>query len=163
LHQRGLKSDAFGPEVSIRLFSMVVIGGLGSVPGAILGAVYIRGAEFFLPRGWALFASGFGLLLLLMVLPGGLGEGLYRVRDDLLRRVAKRRGIVVPSLVADIRVTDADEAPEALGSALTGLAATTSSNGHAAVGGPSVDGPNVDGANVDGPDVERDVDDKVSS
>lgn len=129
LHQRGLKSDAFGPEVSIRLFSMVVIGGLGSIPGAILGAIYIRGAEFFLPTGLALFASGFGLLLLLMVLPGGLGEGLYRIRDDLLRRVAARRGIIVPSLVADVKVTDASEAPEALGSALTGLAATTSANG----------------------------------
>ena len=56
--------------VSLRLFSMVVIGGLGSIPGAILGAVYVRGAEFFLSGGWAIIASGAGLLALLLVTPG---------------------------------------------------------------------------------------------
>jgi branched-chain amino acid transport system permease protein len=94
----------------MRLFSMVVIGGLGSIPGAILGAVYVRGAEFFLKGGWAVIASGAGLLLLLLLSPGGLGELLYRARDHLLRFVASRRGIVVPSLVADVRVeADASE------------------------------------------------------
>jgi hypothetical protein len=36
-------------------------------------------------------------------------EGVYRVRDDLLRRVADRHGIHVPSLVADSLVTGEDE------------------------------------------------------
>jgi branched-chain amino acid transport system permease protein len=103
LHQQGLHTDSFGPEVSLRLFSMVVIGGLGSLPGAVLGAVYIRGAEFFLSHGWSDLASGFGIVLLLIASPGGLGELLYRLRDDLLRRVAHRRGLIVPSLVADVR------------------------------------------------------------
>ena len=103
LHQAGLQTDSFGPEVSIRLFTMVVIGGLGSLPGAILGAVYVRGVETFIGGGWAQLASGGGILLILLVLPGGLGSGLYRLRDEILRFVAKRRGIVVPSLLADIR------------------------------------------------------------
>ncbi len=51
VNQQGVFSDAFNADVSLRLFSMVVIGGLGSMPGAVLGAVYIRGAEFFLPAG----------------------------------------------------------------------------------------------------------------
>lgn len=106
LHQNGLHTDSFGPEVSLRLFSMVVIGGLGSIPGAILGAVYVRGAEYLLPGGWSLIASGGGILLLLMVVPGGLGEILYRTRDRLLRRVAANRGLVVPSLAADVRVEE---------------------------------------------------------
>ena len=124
LHQTSFRTDAFGPAVSVRLFSMVVIGGLGSIPGAILGAVYVRGAEFFLKGGWAVIASGAGLLALLLLSPGGLGELLYRVRDHLLRFVAARRGIVVPSLVADVRV-EAD-ASERIGieDALAGLAAT---------------------------------------
>jgi hypothetical protein len=35
------------------------------------------------------------------VLPGGLGNLVYRGRDSLLRGVARRRGIVVASLLAD--------------------------------------------------------------
>jgi branched-chain amino acid transport system permease protein len=104
LHQRGLHSDAFGAEVSVRLFSMVVIGGLGSLPGAVLGAVYVRGAEFFLRSSWALVASGAGILVLLLFLPEGLGGLVYTWRDKYLRWVARRRGIAVPSLVADARV-----------------------------------------------------------
>jgi branched-chain amino acid transport system permease protein len=106
LHQHGLHTDSFGADVSLRLFSMVVIGGLGSLPGAVLGAIYIRGAEFFLSAGWAQLASGFGIVALLIVSPGGLGELIYRGRDDLLRRVADRHKVVVPSLVADIRVPE---------------------------------------------------------
>lgn len=104
LHQRGLHSDAFNASVSLRLFSMVVIGGLGSLPGAVLGAVYVRGAEFFLRSSWALVASGAGILVLLLFLPEGLGGLVYAIRDRYLRWVARRRGIHVPSLVADSRV-----------------------------------------------------------
>jgi branched-chain amino acid transport system permease protein len=101
IHQGGMYSDAYGPEVSLRLFSMVVIGGLGSLPGAVMGAMYIRGAEFFLPAGWDLVASGVGILALLLLLPEGLGGMLYDLRDRYLRRVARRRGIVVTSLAGD--------------------------------------------------------------
>jgi branched-chain amino acid transport system permease protein len=104
--QRGIFADAFDAEVSVRLFSMVVIGGLSTIPGAILGAAYVRGAEFFLPAQWTLIASGFGILLLLLVLPEGLGGGMYRIRDWVLRRIAARRDLYVPSLVADVRLGD---------------------------------------------------------
>jgi branched-chain amino acid transport system permease protein len=104
VHQGGIFTGSFDPEVSIRLFSMVVIGGLGSLPGAILGAAYVRSAEFFLSGGWALIASGAGILFLLMFLPEGLGGLVYSFRDGFLRRVARRRGIVVPSLLADVRM-----------------------------------------------------------
>lgn len=127
LHQTAFKSDAFGPDVSIRLFSMVVIGGLGSLPGAFLGAAYVRGAEFFLPAGWSIIASGAGIVALLLFLPGGLGELSYRIRDRFLRWVARRHDILVPSLVADLRLTE-DQAPVALGEALASL----SEAGHAA-------------------------------
>ena len=120
LHQFGFNTDSFGPEVSLRLFSMVVIGGLGSIPGAVLGAVYVRGTEFYLSGGYALIASGAGLMFLLLILPGGLGELVYRIRDMLLRRVANRRGLVVPSLVADVRV-GTEDAPVQLDAALGGL------------------------------------------
>ena len=44
-----------------------------------------------------------------MILPGGLAQAMYRVRDSLLRRVADRRGLHVPSLVADRRTEEALE------------------------------------------------------
>jgi len=36
------------------------------------------------------------------VFPAGLGGLLYDIRDALLRTVARRKGIVVPSLLADV-------------------------------------------------------------
>jgi branched-chain amino acid transport system permease protein len=104
--QQGVQPGAFTPDVSIRLFSMVVIGGLGSVPGAILGAVYVRGAEFFLPPEWELIASGIGILVLLLFAPEGLGGIVYGVRDRYLRWVARRNDLYVPSLLADVRLDE---------------------------------------------------------
>jgi hypothetical protein len=42
------------------------------------------------------------VLFVLMVLPGGLAGLVYRVRDLWLRSVARRHGVIVPSLVADV-------------------------------------------------------------
>ena len=123
VHQKGFNTDSFNADASILLFSMVVIGGLGSLPGVILGAVYIRGVQFFLPPQWALLASGIGILFLLIFLPEGLGGLMYRFRDAYLRWVARRRNILVPSLVADRRVEQSEEeqARVAIGTALGGL------------------------------------------
>lgn len=110
IHQEGMFADAFGAEVSILLFSMVVIGGLGSLPGAVMGAMYIRGAEFFLPAGWDLIAGGIGVLALLLLLPEGLGGLLYDLRDRYLRRVARRRGLVVASLAGEEPAEKHDQA-----------------------------------------------------
>lgn len=109
--QQGLNAEPFVPQRSLELFTMVVIGGLGSLPGALLGATYVRGVEFFLPAEWQFLATGAGLLLVLLVFPGGLGGVVADLRDGALRAVARRRGIVVPSLLADVRVEDADEPP----------------------------------------------------
>ena len=87
-HQSGLGVAAFLPYESLNAFSMVVIGGLGSLSGALIGAFYVRGAQYFLPGNWALLASGAGLLLVLMILPGGIGAAIADVRDAYLRWVA---------------------------------------------------------------------------
>jgi len=64
------------------------------------------------------------------VLPGGLGQVVYSVRDRLLRMVADRRGIVVPSLVADKRQVRAGPAEDDL------LAALAAAKGPADLVGP---------------------------
>jgi hypothetical protein len=52
--------------------------------------------------------SGAGLVIILMFLPDGVGSFVYRGRDRLLRELADRRKIVVPSLFADMAVPDAE-------------------------------------------------------
>ncbi|MEY2470292.1 MAG: hypothetical protein QOF21_2990, partial [Actinomycetota bacterium] len=104
-----LSSTILDPESSLRIFSMAVIGGLGSIPGALLGAMYLTWVNYSpLTREplTRLFASGVGVLFILMFIPAGLGSVLYGARDSLLRVIARRRGIVVPSLLADVRVED---------------------------------------------------------
>ena len=104
--QTGFTSALFETQASLELFSMVVIGGLGSLPGALLGATYVQSADFFLPAQWQFLATGAGLLLILLIFPGGLGAVLADLRDAALRRVAARRQLVVPSLVADVRIAE---------------------------------------------------------
>ena len=77
---------------------MVVIGGLGSIPGAILGAAYVWSAQFFLHGATQLLATGAGLLLLLMFVPGGLGQLVYAVRDRYLRWVADRHDLEITGI-----------------------------------------------------------------
>lgn len=105
-HQHGLPATQYAPQQSLSVFLLAVIGGLGSVPGAILGAVYVKGAQYLLQGPGQFFASGIGVLFLLLFLPNGLGSLVFAIRDAGLRRIAARRGIVVASLLADRRVDE---------------------------------------------------------
>lgn len=108
----GFSEQPYGPEVSFNVFTAAVVGGLGSLTGAVIGALFLYGGRWFLPPDWQLLPSAIGVLVVLTFLPGGLGELVYRGRDALLRRLADRRGLVVPSLVADVRdETTAEEIP----------------------------------------------------
>jgi ABC-type branched-subunit amino acid transport system ATPase component/ABC-type branched-subunit amino acid transport system permease subunit len=108
LHQQALGQQIFAPVESLRALTMVVVGGLGSVAGAIVGAVFVKSTEWFnwlapgrFRRLFTFSGSGIGLLLVLWLLPGGFGSVLYGARDAWLRFVARRRGIVAPALVTD--------------------------------------------------------------
>ncbi|HWS47990.1 MAG TPA: ABC transporter permease [Acidimicrobiia bacterium] len=105
LQQQALDAPNFSPQEGLRVFSMGVVGGLGSIGGAVLGAVYVEGTRLMLTQPqWTLLSSGVGLLLILLILPGGLGAAAGDARDALLRWYAKRKHIRVPSLLADTRV-----------------------------------------------------------
>ncbi|MFN2463150.1 MAG: ABC transporter permease, partial [Candidatus Dormibacteria bacterium] len=105
--QRGLQPLDFAPQVSIGIFLMVVIGGLGNIAGPILGAAYIGVVSAIPGQVGSLFATGAGVLFLLLVAPGGLAQLAFGARDAFLRRVAIRHRISVPSLLGD-RALDAD-------------------------------------------------------
>jgi branched-chain amino acid transport system permease protein len=104
LQQQNTTPILYGTQASLVIFSMVVVGGLGSIGGAILGALYVFGASYWLPPDYSLLATGAGMLLVLMILPGGLGAALGDARDAGLRWYARRHNIRVPSLVADTLV-----------------------------------------------------------
>lgn len=104
---RGIGFGAFNPEQSLQVFTMVVVGGLGSLSGAILGAIYVQLAMYFLDGAMQLLATGAGLLLLLMAIPGGLGEVLYRLRDRFVAALARARQIDSPGFVASFELPDA--------------------------------------------------------
>ncbi len=93
----GISSGGLPPDLSITVFVMVVIGGMGSITGAVIGAIYVQGVAYFLPQqSLALLATGAGLLILLMVLPEGLGSLVFRARDYLLRDLELRRASARP-------------------------------------------------------------------
>jgi branched-chain amino acid transport system permease protein len=91
----GISFSGFNPILSVEIFTAVVVGGLGSIAGALLGAVYVEVVRDFFGATGELLATGFGLLILLMIVPGGLGEVFFNLRDKLLAVLARRRGVVV--------------------------------------------------------------------
>jgi ABC-type branched-subunit amino acid transport system ATPase component/ABC-type branched-subunit amino acid transport system permease subunit len=100
---------SFPVETSISVVTIAVIGGLGSVVGPVLGALWVIGlpAAFGDDPNIALLTSGIGLLFLLMYFPGGLIGIVYLVRDQLLSLAA--RGRPSPARSADertVRATD---------------------------------------------------------
>lgn len=75
---------AFPALRSLAILSAAIIGGLGSVGGALLGTAYLYGIPFFgnsINKYAGLLATGIGLLLLLLFFPGGLARMAYRGRD----------------------------------------------------------------------------------
>jgi ABC-type branched-subunit amino acid transport system permease subunit len=116
-------TDTFDPTVSLLIVSMVVIGGLGSVPGAVLGAVYLIGlpAIFGTTPTIQFLTSGLGLIAFILYLPGGLAEVMHRLGDAAAEGVdwflARRSGPppesgeVAPPSQPDVTLGDPMPAP----------------------------------------------------
>jgi branched-chain amino acid transport system permease protein len=91
----------FTADQSVAVFTAAVVGGVGSLAGAVMGAIFAKGGSWFLPAAWQLLPSAVGVLAVLLVLPGGLADGWFKLRDGLARRLAVRHSIEAPSLIAD--------------------------------------------------------------
>jgi hypothetical protein len=96
--------QSYGMVPSIDVFVFTVVGGLTSLGGAIAGVIILDSVKLFGSQNFSFLASGFGILIILLFLPGGFAEGFFKMRDNFLRWVANRNDILVPSLVADRRV-----------------------------------------------------------
>lgn len=112
-HQHGVQRIDYLPQASIDVFLMVVIGGLGSIAGPLLGALYYAVLLLGGSEQWAMLGTGAGVIGVLMVVPGGLSAIAFRVRDNLLRRYSLRHRIAVPSLGTEDVAADDRRAPMA--------------------------------------------------
>ncbi len=79
-HQQAIDEASFFAGENFAVFTMVVVGGVASPAGALLGATFVEGIRFFLPVSWQLLASGIGVLLVLLLPPSGLGGLVLRPR-----------------------------------------------------------------------------------
>jgi ABC-type branched-subunit amino acid transport system permease subunit len=93
LVEQRVSGRLFDVGESILVVSMVVIGGLGSLEGALLGAAYLIGIPAAFGSGSTVqfITSGVGLLLFLLYLPGGLAGVLGSVADGLASALRSQR------------------------------------------------------------------------
>jgi branched-chain amino acid transport system permease protein len=101
---RGVTGSSFDPQASIDIFVQVVLGGVSTVAGALLGSGFWNVTHQLLAQfpDLQLALGPAAALVLLYISPGGIVAMVTRVRDAALRIVAMRNQIIVPSLFADI-------------------------------------------------------------
>jgi ABC-type branched-subunit amino acid transport system ATPase component len=82
----------FRVEDSLSIVAMAVIGGLGSLAGAVTGALWVVGLPLFWPNNETvgLLTSSIGLLIVLLYLPGGFTQIGYALRGAILNWLEKR-------------------------------------------------------------------------
>jgi branched-chain amino acid transport system permease protein len=83
--------SSYGVTESINVFTASVVGGLGALFGGVLGAVFLRGSQWFITSPeWRLLSSAIGVLIVLLILPGGLASLVIKVRDRLVALIVER-------------------------------------------------------------------------
>lgn len=94
----------FGPSQSLALVVMTVFGGVTTITGAILGAVWVQGIPRILGEEWGLLSSGIGVLAVLLVLPGGLASVIFAARDRAVD-AAIDKGWIQPKEIETVAAT----------------------------------------------------------
>ncbi|MEM9516972.1 MAG: ABC transporter permease [Actinomycetota bacterium] len=88
---RSFDIGTYGVQQSIGVFTAAVVGGLGALFGGVLGAVYLRGTGWFITaEEWRLLSSAAGVLLVLLIVPGGLAGLVIQLRDRFVTIVTGR-------------------------------------------------------------------------
>ncbi|HET6793244.1 MAG TPA: branched-chain amino acid ABC transporter permease/ATP-binding protein [Acidimicrobiales bacterium] len=87
-------ANAFSPGLSVALVAMVVIGGMGSLTGAVAGAVVVFGLPtvLSLSSAWSLLISGAGLVVTVLRMPEGVISLLWDARDAVVRFIGRVAG-----------------------------------------------------------------------
>lgn len=78
--------ESYAPGDNIDVLVAGVIGGLGTAGGAVLGALFVGGTQWFITAPeWRFLSTAAGVLAVLSVLPGGLISLVVRLRDLTVR------------------------------------------------------------------------------
>lgn len=72
--QTTIAPTLFSPDISLQLFLMVVLGGLGSIPGAVIGTALVLGILQVVPGtgDYALTVMGVAVVVAMAIIPGGI-------------------------------------------------------------------------------------------
>jgi branched-chain amino acid transport system permease protein len=110
--QHNVITGTYDVYSSVQIFLAAAVGGLGSLAFATMSVVAFQATILWGPLAWhhlgenissviPLLLTGPLLILNLYANPAGLAGWAFAERDRWLRRVAKKHGVHVPSLVAD--------------------------------------------------------------
>ena len=96
------KASTFDPSQSILVVAMVIIGGLGSIEGAVLGALYLVGIPAAFGSGPTVqfITSGFGVLIMILYFPGGFAQAARAIGDGVTAGIVRLRTRRGPSTAA---------------------------------------------------------------
>jgi branched-chain amino acid transport system permease protein len=83
-----LSPDAFTIELSIDFIAMIVIGGMGSILGSIIGAVILTGMQQILAGllDMQILIFGISLIVFMIFMPRGISGMIFELKDRYLRR-----------------------------------------------------------------------------
>lgn len=83
-----LSPDAFTIELSIDFIAMIVIGGMGSILGSIIGAIILTGMQQILAGllDLQILIFGLALIVFMIFMPRGIIGMVYELKDRYLRR-----------------------------------------------------------------------------
>ncbi len=95
-------AGGFDPAQNLTVFTMVIFGGMGSILGGFLGAIFVEAILFFWKSSSSLeqFLTGAGLLGILYIYPAGLGGFIYKIRDAVIKIFVPKE-ILEPDKVSD--------------------------------------------------------------
>ncbi|MGQ0842970.1 MAG: ATP-binding cassette domain-containing protein [Sporichthyaceae bacterium] len=82
----------YNTSLSLLAFTTVVIGGVTSIGGALAATAAIHLTIYLVPQ-LQLVATGAGVLIVLLLLPGGMAQAGGAVRDRYAATIAKRHGV----------------------------------------------------------------------
>jgi ABC-type branched-subunit amino acid transport system ATPase component/ABC-type branched-subunit amino acid transport system permease subunit len=106
----------FAPEQSLLLVAMTIFGGVTSVAGAVVGAIWLRGLDYVIAplmsaaagERFSVLLGGTGLLFAVLQYPNGVAAELVRQRDRLFARLT---GVPVHRLETTAREQGAARTP----------------------------------------------------
>ncbi|MEU2771415.1 branched-chain amino acid ABC transporter permease/ATP-binding protein [Streptomyces sp. NPDC007162] len=108
--QLTLDAATFPPELSVGVALALIVGGLSSFSGALIGSLWVIGAPLLLPSsGLASTATTTGVLVVALCLPGGLVSLLRPVRDWTAGRIGRMYGIPLATAPARRHTEQTDD------------------------------------------------------